>query len=252
MIAPRNLVRYIELGVGAVAEAGIEQAITFDVLDDDGNQLSPSAATVKIYDGSELVQDTVAVTSVGPPVSYTIPAATLANRSPSSQWLELWTLTIDGETYRRQRKGYVVRTLWVDIIQDSDLTDLHSELEGEGKPDGLDDYSKYRLRASGKIQRDLLKMGRRPWLIFEPEALFDAHVALTLHYIFEDWATEFAESRYATLAEKYEEKYAAEMDTTSFSYDSDEDGIADDGEDKLSTQGPLVLTAGNVGQRWAR
>ena len=243
MIVPHTLPRLVQIGVA--------QALTLTVTNDAGTQQTATAATLTVKLGEATLVDAVAATSLGPPASYTLPAATTTGYGPSMGWLEKWSVTIGGVVYPFSRSGYLVRRLWFPTITDGDLTVLHAELT-DHIPAGTADYSGYRGRASDKIQRDLLKKGKRAWLIFDAWALTDAHVALSLHYIFFDWATEFGESRYKELAEHYAELYREEMGSVVFTYDSDEDDVINESERKGTGQ-PIVLTAGAPwAGRWAR
>ena len=242
-IIPHTLPRLIELGVSV--------SLTLDVENLAGTQQTATVGTVTIYDGDEVLVNAASATSLGPPAAYTLAAATTSSRQPTAQWLEKWSLTLAGTVYVFQRRGYIVRTLWYPTIDDSDLTARHTELSNS-RPSAIDSYQTYRVQAADKIQRDLLKKGRRPWLIFDNYALVDAHVALSLHFLFFDWATNFAQGRFRDLAAHYAEVYEAEMASISFSYDENESGTLDE-TDKVSAGGPIVFTAGNpAGARWYR
>lgn len=239
MIIPHTLPRLVQVGVAVSLE--------LDILNDAGTQQTASAATVTIRDGDEVLVSAASATTLGPPAAYTLTAAATqdsagTNRKPSSNYLETWSVTISGTAYTFWRKGYLVKQLWYPTISDDDITSDHTELSTH-RPSGIASYQNYRVKAAEKIQRDLLKMGRRPWLIFDAYALVDAHVFETRRRIFLDWATNFGEGRYRELADYYAEQYRDEMASVLFSYDADESSTADE-SDKVPASSPIVFTAG--------
>jgi hypothetical protein len=69
--------------------------------------------------------------------------------------------------------------------------------------------------------------GRRPYLIIQPSALRDAHLALTLQLIFLDFQTSAGEGgRWQALAEHYGRAYTEAWGQLRFNYDeSDENKV---------------------------
>ena len=234
MIIPHDMTRLIRRGATV--------ALTLEIQDDDGNQLSPTSATIQILDGAEEVVATTAVTSVGPPISYTLAGSVHSSRGLSEDWLEIWTPTIAGTEYQFTRLAHLVRRLWYPTVNDSDLEAAHQEL-ARIRPDTIDSYAVYRNRAAGRIQRDLVKKGRRPWLILDAASLYDPHVTLSLGYLFTDWGTQFGQGQWKELGADYMEQYEALMRDANFRYDEDESGTAS-GADTVPARPPLVLTAG--------
>jgi hypothetical protein len=232
-----------------IVERGIAASLTMPVYSAAGVEQTPSAATVRITDGAEVVIDTVAATSLGPPAAYSLLAATSQARGLSERWLEVWSLTIGGLPYTFRRSGYLVRHAFHPSITDTDLTALHADLL-DLLPSGTTDMSAYRTRAAEKIERDLIKKGRRPHLIFDSWALLDAHVALSLHYVFRDFASSIGDGRYQTLATEYLAQFGAEFDSCKFSYDASESGTPADSA--LEATAPMiVLTSGPTHRRGA-
>lgn len=213
-----------------------------DVYSAAGIQQTATAASVVIYDGAETVQASVAATTLGPPASYTLPALTTSSRGLSERWLEVWSLTIGGTPYVFRQSGYLVRHAYYSVITDTDLLALHAELT-DLLPSGTTDFSAYRERSRQKIERELLKKARRPHLIFDPWALLDADVYLSLFYIFHDWASSIGDGRYKELAAEYEGKFAEEMKSVRFHYDDAQSGTVDR-EQSEGAQPGLMLTAG--------
>lgn len=219
MITPRSMTRLIRRGV--------DTSLTFEVQDDDGVDLTPTACTVTIYDGTEVVAAETAVTSLGPPAAYTLLGSVTTSRSLSDDYLEIWKPTIAGVQYEFPVYSHLVRRIWYPSINDTDLTDAHRELSSL-RPSGVASYAIQRNRAAERLQRDLVKRGRRPWLVIDNSMLYDPHVALSLAYIYLDWGTEFDNSRFKELADYYFEEYTSLMAAANFRYDADENGAADD------------------------
>lgn len=234
-----------------IIERGVETALTLDVRDDAGTAQTFTAGTLTILDGSAELLAATAFTT-GAPASYTLPAASTSGRGLSANLVERWTGTIGGTTYTFLRRGYLVRSAFYPTLTDTDLIARHSELGGARPilPQGLTSFSKYRNAAHEAIQRRLIGMGRRPWLIFDGWALYDAHLALTLHLIARDFATSVG-GRWKELEDTYKAEYEAAFGTVSFAYDTSEEGTLTD-ETRRSAAAPLLVSAGHVGRRVER
>ncbi|MEL6341529.1 MAG: hypothetical protein AAFV53_00245 [Myxococcota bacterium] len=227
-----------------LVQIGRETALDLDIYDVASSRLTATAATVTVRLGGEEIVAAAAATTLGPPASYTLPSTATEGRVPHDGWLETWSVTLDGAAHTFQRAGYLVRQLFTPTIIDTDLTYADSDLLSL-LPSGVNDLGKYRIKAIEKIQRDLLKKGRRPWLIFDSYDLTDAHVALSLAYAYRDAAIKMGgQTRYMEEYKARLDEYKAEMGDLSFRYDGDEDGTLDEVEETPAAgQGPLLLTA---------
>lgn len=237
-----------------IIERGIEQDISLDVYSSASAQQTASAGSLTIKLGSVVLVDARDLSaSLGPPASTTLSAALTSSESLSEAWLELWTLTIGGQPYTFRRSGFLVRHAFYPTITDTDLTDRDGDLLN--LVDGIEtSLEKYRETARKKIERDLLRKGRRPWLIFDSYELSDAHIHLSLHYFYREQHTQANDSRYAEAAQYHWDRYVAEFGQVSFRYDDDESGAIDGDETTpTSAAGPVVLTAAPEGpRRWRR
>lgn len=240
MIVAHTLPRIVERGVAAT--------LTLDVRDDSGTAVTFTAGTLTIMDGTFEVLAATAFTT-GAPASYSLLAATTSSRTLSDDWIETWTGTISGSPYTFTRRGYLVRTAFYPTLTDTDLTARHTELD-RNRPPTISSYSKYRNAAHELIQRRLLAKGRRPWLIFDTWALFDAHLAATLMLIAKDFATALNATRWTELAAQYAAEYEAAFNAITFSYDTSEEGTLTD-DAKKSANPVLTFTAGNPGRGWS-
>jgi len=228
-----------------VIERGKTVALTMSVTSDAGVAQTATAGTFALYDGSEEVVAPVAVSSLGPPASYTLTAATTTDRGLSDQLLEVWALTIDGTVYDFTRTAYLVRHAYHSHVLDTDLVKLHANLLTL-RPAG---YESQRVDAREQIERDLIKRGRRTALIFDSWALYDAERYLALSLIFTDHASSAGDGRYTDLAAQYRERYEAEMAGLKFRYDSEETGTVDHSGAE-SGYVPVVMSAGLPRSRW--
>lgn len=216
---------------------GEANSLDMDVYSAAGAQQTASSGTITVYASSRTIVDAAAVTA-GAPSTYTLAAASVpTTESLSDRWLEVWDLDIGTFT----RPAYLVRRQLFPTLQDSDLTDLHSDLADLRDPD-QSTFEAQREAAWVKLNRGLIKRGRRPELVIDSWALTDLHRALTLEIIFQDFAgsaTVGAAGRYQQLADHYREEAAREWDTIVFRYDADEDGTADDANKLAGT--PIVF-----------
>lgn len=233
-----------------VVMLGVEQPLTIDVYDEDDNQQTATAGTVKILIGGRELVATTAATSLGPPASYTLPAATTEDESPTEHWLEVWSLTIDGTVEVFQVAGHLARRTFRPTVTDAELVNRHRALS-RIRASGDADFSVHRELARQQMERDLIKRGRRPWLIFDNWALHDAHTYLSLALVLRDAGHSVAGSAYTEEAREYMDMYRAEMDAVKFRWDHDETGKIDNTIAE-SAMGPLAITAGPMRRQRVR
>jgi len=220
---------------------GVEQSLDLDVYSAASAQQTCSAATVTIKLGSKVIVDGASATSLGPPAAYTLPAATTEDEGLSDQYLEVWTVTIGGEPHTFRRSGHLVRHAFHPTITDTDLTDRDSDLLNI-VPASVTNLQQWREQARKKIERDLLRKGRRPWLIFDSYELVDAHIALSLSRFYRDQHIAIGDGRYKEAATEYLEEYNEAMASITFRYDDNETGDIDE-EDRVSATSILRLTS---------
>jgi hypothetical protein len=223
-----------------IVELGRAATLPLPIRSDANAAQTLVSATLTVRLGSTILLDAVAATTLGPPASYSLLAATTTDLSPSDEWLESWATDLGVFTY----SGYLVRSAYHSHVTDSALQQLHPEFLGF-LPPGETTGEKFRVAATEQIQRDLIKKGRRPWLIFDEWALYDAERYFAMHLWANDRAVSTSgDSDYARLAADYLEKYRAEWGTVSFRYDLDEDGAIDEDETETASPGGITLTAG--------
>ncbi len=96
MITRYQLPRFIERGVATT--------LTMDVYNDAGTQQTASAGTFTLYKGGTALLDAVAVSSLGPPASYSLTAGTTTGETLADNWLEVWALTAAWRTSSGARR----------------------------------------------------------------------------------------------------------------------------------------------------
>lgn len=220
---------------------GVEQSLDLDVYSAASAQQTCTVATVTIKIGTRVIVDGASASALGPPATYTLPAATTADEALSDQYLEVWSVTIGGANYTFRRAGHLVRTAFYPTITDTDLTDRDSDLLNI-VPASVTNLSQWRESARKRIERDLLRKGRRPWLIFDAYELTDAHIALSLHLFYRDQHIAIGDGRYKEAAAEYLEEYNEAMSAVNFRYDTNETGTIDE-EERVSSTSILRLTS---------
>lgn len=230
-----------------VVERGVADTLTLNVQSSAGVQQTLSSVTLGIFDGSdEVVAQGTTATTEGPPSTFTLTTALTTDRSLSHQLLAIWEATINGRVEHFRQVIHLVRHRFHSVITDTDLYAMFSELE-ELLPSGVTSWEKWRERARQKIDRDMLKMQTRPELIFDAYQLLDAHVALSLYYIFRDFDSHLdGPSKYGTLSIDMIKLYNKEMVDFRTSYDANQTGTVDSSDEEAAGTTQIVLTAGPI------
>jgi len=205
---------------------------------------APSSGTVTIYEGSTVLVDAAAVTITADIAIYSLGAATIPTTlSLSDNWLIVWELVIGGETHTFQRTAALVRRELHPVVTPADVSALHQDASsllasGQTLADFLD-------QAWDMLQRRLLAVGRRPYLVLSDFALFDSHRHLAAYLLFNDAASSVGDGRWAERAEHHLDRYEQEWSRLSLTYDMDEDGLVEDVEQ--GTAGPTAVFFGGPG-----
>jgi len=227
---------------------GVDESLTLDVYDSAGVQQTATVGTLSVFAGSRTVLDEVAVATLGPPAAYALAAAVTATEGLSDRWLEVWSLTIGGSVEVFQRPAYLVRRLLTPVIDDRDLSELHSDL-AELRDPSQQSYAGQRHSAWIRLNKWLIQQGNRPALIFDSWGLRDVHIYLSLEIIFRDFATSVGDGRYSKLSDHYRQIARDEFDRLQLAYDFDEDGTNDSDAEKRSATPVTYLSSGWAG-RW--
>ena len=205
----------------------------------DGATLAaPSAGGCTLEDNSGATVATGVVVVSGSVSTYTVLAASTTSLEPSDAYSVTWTL--DGVVYRNA--AYIVRTTLINVVSTKALTDRLPLLNGgSGSLTSQTDWSGVIAEAWIEVQLRLIELGRRPSLVLQPTALRQVTLFKALELAFEDLGTRAQDDGELLLrAESYRERYQEAWADVSFDYDTDENGLQDDGE-----------TASAMGTVWA-
>ena len=227
-------------------ERGVAVTLDADVRDEAGTAQTVASGTLTVTDGSETVLSAVSVTG-GTGATYALLAATTTSRATSDRWLERWSLTIGSTPYIFTRPAYLVRSVFTPTLTPTDLTNEYSDLNDILDP-ALSTWETDVTNAREEVERELIKRGRRPDLIFDSWALFDAHRHLTFHKVFKSAKASIGDGRYAELAEWHYNEYRREIDGAKFRYDSTETGQITDSTASSSTN-PIILSSAPTNRR---
>lgn len=207
-------------------ERGRDNTITAPVYRN-GALVAPTSGTVSIYKADQTaVVNAAAVSIVGSVATYVVPAATLAPLVLEDGWLCEWALLMpDGVVHTFRRDGALVRRRLYPVISDIDLLRRHRDL-GQLRETGVTSYQDYLDEAWCMVEGRLVAGGKRPYLVMSPSAFREAHVCLTLHLVWQDYATSAGDSsRYQQLADSYGQAYENAWGTLSFHYDETDENV---------------------------
>lgn len=193
-----------------------------------GALVAPLSGTITIYraDGTVVV-NAAAVAITGSVATYVLLGSVTTSLALEEGWLIEWTLqmTATVQNVFRQDAALVRRTLYP-VVTDADLFRRHSDLPAL-LASGATSYQDALDEAWATITNRLVAQGRRPYLIIQPSALRDCHLALTLQIVFTDYQTSAGDGgRWQALAEHYQRMYTEAWNQLRFSYDeSDENKV---------------------------
>ncbi len=226
---------------------GRANAIGITVVDSAGDAATIASGTIDVWDGNGVKVVNEAAVSVSP-ATYTVLAAVLPVTEPlSDNWQIGWNLTIGTTEYRFIQPAHLVRWTLKAPVVESDVTARHSEaadLLAAGQ-----DLSDVITAAWEWVLRRLLQRGRMPWLILDSFALFDVHLAKTLHLLYLDaHASVGGSGKYLEMAREYKLATDREFAAARLTYDESEDGLPGSGEGGDSAVGAVYM--GGPGRGW--
>lgn len=211
---------------------GVNTAITADIYTFAGAQQTPSAGTIEIHrgaDSTEVVAASTAITSTGPPASYTVTAATTSALTvdPSERWRVIWSLTIGGTEYKfADRPAFLVDfDVWANFI-DTDMTDADPALS-QYTGTQLANFQGFRLDALADTWRDLYRHNIHPAQVTDGGYWRELTFAKAMELTFRAGANSLNDPQFRERAEYWAGRYADVL-TSAVDYDADADGAADD------------------------
>ena len=221
----------------------------------DGALVAPDgggASTVSVYDadGAAIVDEqsaTITNSIATYSIADTVIPATLAL---SDRWRVVWSLSMASIGFTFTRSAGLVRRRLYPVVTDADLTRLHTELRAWMAEDATS-LQGYIDAAWDDISQRLIEDGRWPFLILSPSSLRAAHVALSLHMAFLDYASSAggAAGKYDALATHYAAKFEGAWDRLKMVYDFSDDGLIADDEQGVAAY-PVIMTVNPGRWRW--
>ena len=211
-----------------------------------GALVAPSSGTVSVYDPSNTAKvDGASVTIASSVAKYTITSGTLSSEQLAEGWRIEWALAMpDGVTHNFRNSASLVRGRLYMPITDADLIRVVSALDPSSSSSitSVSNWQDYLDEAWVQIQLRLIEQGNRPNLVMSPSSLREGALALTLSLIFEDLTTRLSDA-YEMRAEKYREQYERAWGRLRFLYDSDDDGKADDTNQRRGAMSTVWLSS---------
>jgi hypothetical protein len=227
---------------------GRANAIAITVVDSAGDAATIASGTIDVWDASGVkVVDEIAVAVS--PATYTVLAAVVpVTLALSGNWQIGWNLTIGSTAYRFIQPAHLVRWTLKAPVVESDVTTRHSE--ASDLLSASQDLSDILTAAWERILRRLLQAGRMPWLVLDSFSLFDTHLSETMHMLYLDaHASVGGSGKYLEMADFYRTESDRLFGQLVLTYDDDEDGLPDEGEQGASAQAPMYM--GGPGRGWS-
>jgi hypothetical protein len=189
-----------------ILEAGTANTVACPLYRD-GALVAPSSGTLTVWNTSGTkVLDAVAATITASVATVAISSGQLAGQTNSDAWRFEWALTIGGVVSTFRTDGALVYRRLYPVITDVDLLRAHTDLTRR-RPASESSYQDYLDEAWARIEGRLIASGKRPWLILAPSALREVHLYLTLHLVFNDFATGGTDSSEWSQAANYATQY---------------------------------------------
>ncbi len=223
--------------------------ISITVLDSAGDAEVPGSGSIDIWDGSGVKVVDGATLTPASTTDYAVLASIVPTTEPlSDSWQVRWTMKMaDGTNRAFVQPAHLVRWTLKAPVVESDVTTQHSE--ASDLLSASQDLTDILTVAWEKVLRRLLQKGRMPWLILDSFSLFDVHMAETLHTLFLDAHSSVGGSgKYLEMATYYREQADRLFGQVVLTYDDDQDGLPDAGEDGASAVGAAYM--GGPGRGW--
>ena len=207
--------------------------------------VAPTAATVSIYNASNVAVVSGAVASIVDGVaSYQLTAAATTDQTRGEGWRIEWSLSVagtvspDGKIIATNDAALVLRGVHPVVT----AADIHRRLRA------MNPNNRARLQSSDlqdeiseswtEIQQALIDQGNRPNLIMSPSSLRRAHLALAIAYVFENMGKPYTDE-----AMHWRDRYREAWRDLSFLYDHSDSGEIDDPAKRRPSTATLWLTS---------
>lgn len=225
--------------VRPVVVENLEDTISVVALDETGEPLTVTSATVAIYapEGGELVSATAA--AVSSPVCSLTRVWTESLTPIDNGYRARWVFTHAGGTKTQDTFfDVVVRRLESQLL-DTDITARHPYLSGY-LPAGVSGFSVWRMKAWRTVEQSLRQaFAANPGRAFYPQKFFDVHLDLTVAEFLRDAAVFATGSVDTQLADFYQSRGLKELDLqlSDIAVDTNDDNEMEDSEEHLSLTG---------------
>ena len=219
----------------------------------DGVPVVPASVTVALYDESG------AAVTIGSPTATANGFQVVVPASPAlalgARYRIEWTPTMaGGETHVYDTPVAVCRRVLFTTVSGFDIRRRWPHLDPDVRGSMVASATNHQPQidhAWWTIQRKLIDMGRRPWMILGPSALHEAHELLSGALIHEYLASRGNEAM-RQMGENLRHDYERALSRLTIEYDSDENGTPDDsgGRESVSPTVWLGAAPDTWGGRW--
>jgi hypothetical protein len=219
----------------------------------DGALSAPSSGTVSVYNAAnEVVINAASVTVAASIATYSLTSATLSGRALEDGWRVEWALLMGDSTVHTFRNdAALVRYQLAPVVTDLDLYRLHPDLnpsDGASIVASGTNYQTWLEESWTTLQLRLINAGNRPNLVMSPSALREYHLYATLELIARHFSTSTGQGKWQALAESYATRAEKAWDVLKFTYDADDDGVADNARRRSAR--PVTFLGGAENWRW--
>ena len=234
-------------------ERGKAQETTLPIYRD-GALVTVSAVSYTLYKPDETtIKDGATGTYPGNVPTFSHSAGDMASSlSLGEGYMQEWTVTIGGSPFTFRRMAAIVRRRLYPVISDVDLFSTYKQLSSL-MPSSITSYQDYIDEAWYTIiQKMRQEGGGLEYLVMTSESFRQAHLNLSLYYIFRDFHSSLGQSngRYLDLANEMYRQFLGEWKQINFVYDTGHDGFADDANERISKQPVIYLN--RSGSNWRR
>jgi hypothetical protein len=208
------------------------------------------SGTVSIYRQDQSVVVNAGVVTIAASVAtFTVSAGSIGSLVLEDGWLLEWALLMpDGVVHTFRRDGALVRRRLYPVISDIDLLRRHRDLSALREA-GVTSYQDYLDEAFCMVENRLIGGGKRPYLVMSASAFRECHVCLTLHLVWQDYATSAGDtSRYQQLADSYGQAYENAWASLSFIYDETDENVVS--IDRRNSGSPTLWLGGHGYAGW--
>jgi hypothetical protein len=242
-----------QIKVVELLERGKAQTTTLPIYRD-GGLVTPTAVSYTLYKPDETkITDGAAGTIVANVSTYNHVAGDLhATLELGEGYLQEWAITISGSVFNFRRLCAVVRRRLYPVISDVDLFATYKQLSSL-MPSSITSYQDYIDEAWYTIiQRLRQEGGGLEYLVMSSESFRQAHLNLSLYYIFRDFHSSLGQSngRYLDLANEMYRQYLGEWKQINFIYDTGHDGFPGEPNTRRAKQPVIFLN--RTGNDWRR